>query len=191
MKKREFRCYFEGQQEKMYFDYVAKKIKEFDQNISEKFKEVGKLKILEKSSTDVPKIAVFDYDLNRIEFENRVRLCKKTKILYSNLNFDLWIVLHKEKFTRKVQDNHAYVNKIREIYKLPENANIKSKDNIKRILEQIELDDIKKAIRYANEIMSGKLESDRIYVRRGFSYFPNPSMSINEFFYDLFKDLAI
>ena len=79
MKKREFRCYFEGQQEKMYFDYVAKKIKEFDQNISVKFKEVGKLKILEKSSTDVPKIAVFDYDLNRIEFENRVRLCKKTK----------------------------------------------------------------------------------------------------------------
>ncbi len=38
MIKREYRCFFEGQQEKMYFDYVAKKVKEKNCDISLKFK---------------------------------------------------------------------------------------------------------------------------------------------------------
>lgn len=39
MIKREYRCFYEGQQEEMYFDYIAKKVKEANPNISVKFKK--------------------------------------------------------------------------------------------------------------------------------------------------------
>jgi len=191
MIKREYRCFYEGQQEEMYFDHIAKKVKEANPNISLKFKKLAKLKTLEKSSTDVPKIAVFDYDLNKVDFESKVKICNETRILYSNLNFDLWLVLHKKQYRRTVQNNNAYIDEIRNLYNLPNNANIKAKGNIQKILEQIELIDIKRAIENAEEIMNGKMEEDKIYVKRNFSYYPNPSMSINDFFKELFEDIGI
>ena len=191
MIKREYRCFYEGQQEEMYFDHIAKKVKEANPNISLKFKKLSKLKTLEKSSTDVPKIAVFDYDLNIAEFESKVKLCNETRILYSNLNFDLWLLLHKKQYRRTVQNNSAYVDEIRNAYNLTNNANIKAKTNMQKILDQIELVDVKRAIENAGEIMKGKKEEDKIYVKRNFSYYPNPSMSINEFFKDLFEDIGI
>lgn len=166
-------------------------MKEANPNISLKFKKLAKLKTLEKSSTDVPKIAVFDYDLNKVDFESKVKICNETRILYSNLNFDLWLVLHKKQYRRTVQNNNAYIDEIRNSYNLSDNANIKTKSNIQKILEQIELVDVKRAIQNAKEIMKGKMEEDKIYVKRNFSYYPNPSMSINEFFKELFEDIGI
>lgn len=191
MIKREYRCFFEGQQEKMYFDYVAKKVKEIDNDKSLKFKEVAKLKTLDSSSTNVKKIAVFDYDLNKKDFEDKVRMCTHTEILYSNLNFDLWLLLHKKMYEKNVQSNDAYVKMIRKEYNLEENANIKSKVNMEKILSQIELCDIKRAINNGEKIMSKKLNEDGIYVKKGFVYFPNPSMSINIFFKNLFNEINI
>lgn len=175
----------------MYFDHIAKKVKEANPNISLKFKKLAKLKTLEKSSTDVPKIAVFDYDLNKVDFESKVKLCNETRILYSNLNFDLWLVLHKKQYRRTVQNNNAYIDEIRNSYNLPNNTNIKAKGNIQKILDKIELIDVKRAIENAEEIMKEKMEEDKIYVKRNFSYYPNPSMSINEFFKELFEDIGI
>lgn len=191
MIKREYRCFYEGQQEEMYFDHIAKKVKEARTNISLKFKKLAKLKALEKSSTGVPKIAVFDYDLNKVDFESKVKLCNETRILYSNLNFDLWLVLHKKQYRRTVQNNNAYIDEIRNSYNLPNNTNIKAKGNIQKILDKIELIDVKRAIENAEEIMKEKMEEDKIYVKRNFSYYPNPSMSINEFFKELFEDIGI
>lgn len=191
MIKREYRCFYEGQQEEMYFDHIAKKVKEARPNISLKFKKLAKLKTLEKSSTGVPKIAVFDYDLNKVDFESKVKLCNETRILYSNLNFDMWLVLHKKQYRRTVQNNNAYIDEIRNSYNLPNNTNIKAKGNIQKILDKIELIDVKRAIENAEEIMKEKMEEDKIYVKRNFSYYPNPSMSINEFFKELFEDIGI
>ena len=191
MIKREYRCFYEGQQEEMYFDHIAKKVKEAMTNISLKFKKLAKLKTLEKSSTGVTKIAVFDYDLNKVDFESKVKLCNETRILYSNLNFDLWLVLHKKQYRRTVQNNNAYIDEIRNSYNLPNNTNIKAKGNIQKILDKIELIDVKRAIENAEEIMKEKMEEDKIYVKRNFSYYPNPSMSINEFFKELFEDIGI
>lgn len=191
MIKREFRCFFEGQQEEMYFAYFGRKVREIYPNISLKFKKVAKLITLEKMTTDVPKLAVFDFDLNKQKFEKKVKICNNTRILYSNLNFDLWLLLHKEQFRRNVQTNDAYVDLVRSNYNLAANANIKTKSSMDKILGQIEIKDIKNAVKNAEEIMNDKLETDKIYVKRNFSYYHNPSMSINEFFKELFKDLRI
>ncbi len=149
------------------------------------------MKTLDISSTNVKKIAVFDYDLNKKDFEDKVKMCKHTEILYSNLNFDLWLLLHKRTFEKNVQNNDAYVKMIRREYNLEENANIKSKINMEKILSQIELYDIKIAINNAEKIMGKKLNEDGIYVKKGFVYYPNPSMSINVFFKELFQEINI
>ena len=164
MIKREYRCFFEGQQEKMYFDHVARKVKEVNPEVSIKFRKLEKLTSLEKSSTDVPKIAVFDYDMNKAEFEKRVKICKKTKVLYSNLNFDLWLLLHKMSFNKSVQNNNAYVNLIKSNYGLAPEANIKSETNVRKILEQIDIVDIKNAIKNSEDIMNSKLTTDKIII---------------------------
>ena len=39
--------------------------------------------------------------------------------------------------------------------------------------------------------MQGKLDNDKIYVKKGFEYYPNPSMSIHKFFKEIFEDLEI
>lgn len=191
MIKREYRCFFEGLQEEMYFEHIAKKIREIKPESSVKFRQVSKLSTLDKSSTNVLKLAVFDYDLNKIEFEKRVKMCKETRILYSNLNFDLWLLLHKRQFRKNVQSNNAYVSLIREEYGLSSDTNIKTKNNIQKILNQINLEDVKNAIKNADEIMNEKLKKDEIYVNNSFSYYANPSMSIHNFFKDLIKDLDI
>ena len=191
IRKLEYRCFYEGQQEEMYFQHFSKLIKELNPNISIKFKKVAKLNTIESSSTSVPKLAIFDYDLNKIEFEKKVKICKKTRVLYSNLNFDLWLVLHKKKYMKNVQSNDAYVKLIKDYYNLPVTANIKNEKNIQKILEQINIEDIKRAITNAEEIMQGKLDNDKIYVKKGFEYYPNPSMSIHKFFKEIFEDLEI
>ena len=103
----------------------------------------------------------------------------------------MWLVLHKKQYRRTVQNNNAYIDEIRNLYNLPNNTNIKAKGNIQKILDKIELIDVKRAIENAEEIMREKMEEDKIYVKRNFSYYPNPSMSINEFFKELFKDIGI
>ena len=77
IKKLEYRCFYEGQQEEMYFQHFAKLVKQINPNISLKFKKVAKLKTMELSSTSVPKLAIFDYDLNKEGFEYKVKICKK------------------------------------------------------------------------------------------------------------------
>ena len=116
---------------------------------------------------------------------------QETRILYSNLNFDLWLILHKKQWKKKVQSNDAYVETIKKCYNLPTNANIKNKKILEKILEQISIEDIKNAVKNAAEIMSSKLENDKIYVKKGFEYYSNPSMSINDFFKELFIELEI
>ena len=191
MIKREYRCYYEGLQEEMYFNHIANAIKERNSNIAVKFRRIPKLKSLVNASTDVPKIAVFDYDFNQIEFEKNVRLCSKVKIAYTSVNFDLWLLLHKKKYNKVVQSSHAYIDLIRKEYGLNVTTDIKKEENIRKILQQINIEDVKVAINNANQIMKSKVRNDRIIINSQFFYYDNPSMSINEFFEKLFVDIGI
>lgn len=58
-------CYFEGSQEERYFRHFSKLVKSQFENVTIKFKKVEKLKILQNSSTQIPKVAIFDYDNNK------------------------------------------------------------------------------------------------------------------------------
>lgn len=143
---------------------------------------------------------MFDYDFKDSEFKENIETCdrlhrqnqkirngKNVYPAYSNVNIDLWFILHKENFTRPVTSNHAYVTEVRKIYQLHREADIKAKSNIQKILEHIKLDDVKKAIERAERIRNDKLQTDRFCISN-FDCYSNPDFSIHEFLKIVLKD---
>ena len=186
-------CYFEGNQEEKYFRHFSRLIKNNFENVTIKFNKVEKLKILQISSTLIPKVAVFDYDNNKKEFQDKIKICKKGKIYiaYSNLNFDLWLLLHKIPFNKIVTNNDDYIDYIRKEYGLDKNDNIKKESNIYRILGEINLEDIKFAISNAEKIMKKKKDGKDEIIYENYVYYDNPSMSIHEFLKEILENIQI
>lgn len=191
LKNKTYLCFFEGNQEEKYFKHFSRLVKEEFENVTIKFKEVEKLKTLPTASTLIPKVAVFDYDNNKKEFEDKIKMCKKGKIYiaYSNLNFDLWLLLHKRFFNKVVTNNDDYIDLVRKEYGLGKNDNIKKESNIDKILGQINLEDVKFAINNANKIMQNKGEYDKI-IFKNYIYYSNPSMSIHNFLQEILENIT-
>lgn len=184
-------CVVEGQQEQLYLNHLAKLLKKsgnknFNFNV-----RVGKLKDLEKSYFEYDSVLVFDYDFNQTEFERNLSGCinlnKKNKHTkkniyhaYSSACFDLWLILHKKYFDAPVSKAQGYVDEVHRTFGLDNEANIKSKEIIEKILEQITLDDVKKAVERAEKIHKNKLQCDAININ-GEVYYPNPDFSIHKF----------
>lgn len=192
-RRKEYICFYEGLQEEKYFKRLKELIECQYKNVKVIFKKVEKFEYFITLKTNVKKIAIFDYDCDKTNFETKIKKCLKSNvyILYSNLNFDLWLILHKQLYTTPVLYNDDYQEKVKEIYKLPKNANIKRESNINKILKQIDLKDIKCAIENAEKIMKKKNQEDYIKLNSKYGYFPNPSLSVQNFLRDLEKTLDI
>ena len=106
---------------------------------------------------------------------------------YSNVNFDLWLILHKQDYNKRVSKNDAYINDVRRVYGLKRADDIKSEDVINKILGQITLKDVKEAIKRAENIRIIKEESDSKNIFNTLIY-ENPDFSIHEFLRFVLKD---
>lgn len=184
-------CVVEGQQEKLYIHHIRKLLNEASKRNFTLNVKTGKFKDLEKNNVDYDSVLIFDYDFNKVEFERNLSGCinlnKKNKRAnrniyhaYSSACFDLWLILHKKYFDRPVNKAQGYINEVRRTFNLDSEADIKSKEIIEDILEQITLDDVKKAVERAEEICQKKLSSDAINIT-GEVYYPNPDFSIHKF----------
>lgn len=200
MYRKNYRCVVEGQQEELYLNHLAKLLKRRPNivvtfNVSE-----GNAYELTKSYVEYDSVCLFDYDFNKKEFEENLKICaaenrknqKKRSArvhhAYSNVCFDLWLVLHKKDFFGSVSTNDAYVKDVIESYGLPKDADIKSKKVIDTILSQITLDDVKKAIERAQKIRSRKLPADAHNIDSEV-YFDNPDFSIHNFIETVILDI--
>ncbi len=191
MKNYDYLYSCEGQQEEMYIEHFAKLIHLERPDVTIKFNKLKNIDRVEKQFTMREKIAFYDYDSNIIEFEKRVNMCNKTTLYYSSLNFDLWLLLHKQKYSRCETKNDAYVPLIRSAYLLSPTENIKNESTIKKILSQITLEDIKFAIKNCEEIMNQKLDQDKICINSKFFYYNNPSLNIHTFFKKIMDELSL
>ena len=81
---RQYVAYFEGLQEELYFNHISELIKKEYSNIQIKFKSIKNLSTLSRNSTIMKKIAIYDYDMNEVEFRKRANINKNIKIYYSN-----------------------------------------------------------------------------------------------------------
>lgn len=193
--RKKYYCVCAGLQEEMYLDHVATLLKAFPKRVVTFNRIIDKPYRLEKSYVEYDCAALFDYDFDDDDFTRNIKLCdrlnnahkptkrKKGKYIYhafSNVNFDLWLILHKEEFNRSVLKNDAYQQDVRRIYGLGSMENIKSEKAIKKILDQITLEDIKNAISRADRIRSGKIDTDKRVIGSTICY-PDPDFSIHQF----------
>lgn len=200
--RKTYLCICDGLQEKMYLNHIASLIKKFPQKVVKFNTFVDSTHRLKKRYEEYDSAAVFDYDFNNVEFKKNIEIwdklnreLKPTKRksgrhiyhAYSNVNFDLWLILHKEDFNRIVTRNDAYIPDVRRIYGLKSTDDIKNEGVIKKILSQITLEDLMKAIERAEKIRDRKVRADEMNVGSTVVY-SNPEFSIHEFLKVVLKD---
>ena len=125
------------------------------------------------------------------QFEETMDNLKKVKDLhkqvtyhfgYSNLAFDLWIVLHKADCNGALAHRSHYLKHINKAYgeDFEDMDHYKAEDNFKRCLSKITLDDVKKAINRAKAIMANNESVGYTHHQyKGYRYYKeNPSLEV-------------
>jgi len=203
MYRKNYRCVVEGQQERMYLNRLAELVRDFPKTVVSFNISEGNAYDLTKIYIEYDSVCLFDYDYNQVEFEENLAICdklyqknkpgkrKEGKYVYhaySNVCFDLWLLLHKKNFTKLVSKNDGYVDEIIKAYHLPKGSNIKNEKIIGIILNQISLDDVKMAIKRAKAIKTQNSVKKAHYVN-SLIYYDNPDLSIHEFISKVLDDI--
>lgn len=101
---------------------------------------------------------------------------------YSNLTFDLWMVLHKQDYSATCTHRKQYVNFINSAYgEHFENMDqYKHENNFKRCLKQLTLSDVILAVERSKKIMERNQKNGYVLQRyKGYTYYKeNPSLEI-------------
>lgn len=178
-------------QERVYFDRVAKLINSIEKRTHDLIFDYAEPyggdpkcvveRTIQKSIGKENKVSVFDYDGKKTKYEEAIDLAKENKIElgYSNYCFDLWLILHKEEYTDVVENQDGYADKIRQVYGLDANANIKKEKRVKEIVEQLNLRDIKNAILRAEKIVSNNHSRNANTTPNGNVYYDNPDTQMH------------
>lgn len=104
---------------------------------------------------------------------------------YSNLTFELWIILHRKNCNAPFNDRHQYLESINQIFgeQFKSLSQYKREKDFKRCLSKLQLSDVFDAVKRAKQIVDRK-EKNRngdLVSYRGFRYYrDNPSLSIHE-----------
>ena len=159
----------EGKEEKIYFRHlsalinqsdVSTKIVYFDFNNAFGGSPLSVAKSVNRSAIqDVlfeqnRVVAIYDYDFKSSDFLKADCYCKNNQInnYYSIVNFDLWLLNHKNRYLKRVSKSDDYVTEIRKSFSLKVDEDIKKESVIYKIVNQICLEDILKAIENAKFI---------------------------------------
>ena len=116
------------------------------------------------------------------------------KLGYSNLSFDLWLILHKISCNGSLSDCKKYLQSINQAYEVQFQSmdDYKKKDNFHVILEKLTLDDVHNAVRRANDIQKSNNKNGCKQIEHcGFSFYKdNPSLSIQDSIQAIFDECA-
>ncbi len=169
MRKENMTYYFsvEGETEKWYLDWLQNCINECDEakykvKLDSKIEKdplvraksmtiLGKTEIthvFDRESEDELHTKQFMTTLDRMKEAEKLGKNIKYKLGYSNFTFELWMILHKADCNGAKTDRRQYLSPINNAYHEHfENLDeYKQKDNFKRVLNQLSLDDVKMAI---------------------------------------------
>ena len=204
----------EGETEKWYFEHLRELINSssdccmkanYKPEVNKK--PIKKAKILtilyetkwyhimdRESPNKADKIGFVD-SLNAFKDIKKIRPKAKLMLGYTNIAFELWLIMHKTDELPQVHTAKNYFKYIQKLYNL---QNIecfdayKQKENFERVLNQISLEDVK------NAVMRGiKLEKDnhsccKVQKIRGFEYFEdNPSTSLHNVVKSILTDIGL
>jgi len=203
-----YHAYVEGKQEEMYLKHLENLINSVEDrkyNIKIVVKNANggsPLSIVKKAANDSVlqideklkngKAALFDYDQKEPEFIQAIKICQSKKVCsaYSIVNFDLWIILHKKEYSKKVESNLEYQSEIIRLFRLKKDAKIKNKQSIEKILKQINLDDILNAIKRAEKIEQTNKNDNNIMCNNPLVY-GQPNLEIYKYIKSILEGAKI
>ncbi|MBT9776449.1 RloB domain-containing protein [Clostridium sp. MCC353] len=205
MRKEKRTYYFsvEGETEKWYLDWLQNAINaapeatytvKLDCKIQKNpLARVKRLTILEKTeithvfdreSEEPFHIKQFQTTLDQMKAAQAIGKSIKYKLGYSNLTFELWIVLHKADCNGPLTHRSQYLIPLNRAYgeKFENLEQYKQADNFKRVLGKLNLEDVRQAVRRAKDIMKRNEDSGyKLQQYKGYNYYKqNPSLSIWE-----------
>ncbi|MBR4824273.1 MAG: RloB domain-containing protein [Spirochaetaceae bacterium] len=203
MSERRNKKYFfsvEGETELLYFQHLKNLIVSEENRIVNPVIRVEKLPP-SKFAKKLPLIrpctitAVYDVEDNdeehRIHFKNILKEMKaseklgkaiKYKLAYSNIDFELWILLHKKDMFGTINSRSQYLTNINSVFgtKFQGLKEYKVERNFNQILSQISLEDVKAAINRAEKIITQRKSEDKPLKFFGYEWYErNPSLSIH------------
>lgn len=212
--KKSLKYYFstEGETEKWYLEHIANLINNdasSNYKLSFSIKKVKPLAFVKRISILNPTEIYHLFDIESLEPEYKERFIQIlddmhaaenlgkdiTYIpIYSNLTFELWIILHKIA-CNNVIDRKNYLNFINKAFntKYESLKEYKEEKHFKEILKKITLEDVKLAIRRAEKIMTEN--QNRGYVRqRKYKYswyWENPATEMGTIIKKILSDCTI
>ena len=194
-----YRGAVEGLQEEMYCEHLKKLINN-NENYSKRVNFLftnnkgGSPTVIVKKAqkkslnNDNNNVAIYDRDFKE-DFIESIHLAEKNNIMpaYSNQNFNYFLILHKKYIYKQTTKEDNYVDELIKTYHLDKNIDVKSREAIVKILEQINLEDIKQAIvnieRVNNET---KMTQNQIALK----IYEQPFLNIIEFLKDVFEKVT-
>ena len=115
----------------------------------------------------------------------------KIELGYTNYCFDLWLILHKEDYFDIVQNQDAYADKLRQVFGLAADANIKKEKRVTEIVNQIGLSDIKNAIQRGKKISEDNQGKEANKTPKENRYYDNPDTQMHVLLQFLFAKVGI
>lgn len=139
------------------------------------------------------KISIFDYDGKKITYAEAIDLGIENDIMlgYTNYCFDLWLILHKDDYNQVVRCQDDYASRVKQVFNLPENANIKKVNRVVYINEQIDISDVVRAIKRAEVLETSKASNESIRTPNGNSYYNNPDTQMHRVMKQIFEEVGI
>lgn len=119
----------------------------------------------------------------------------KYKLCYSNLTFDLWIILHKVDCYTQFAHRKNYLSVINRAYneKFESMKEFKEGKNLERCLKKLNIDNVMDAVSRANKIM--RKNTDNGYMPQqfmGYKYYrENPSLEVGNVIGNILSDCGL
>ena len=125
----------------------------------------------------------FTKTLSEMKNIGKIRPRVKYELAYSNISFELWLLLHKLEHVRCNIIASDYFTDIKRAFSLEvaSSSEYKEEAHFNEVLEKLSLDDVKYAIERADAIQLANKRDFPEKTEYGYSYFDeNPSLSIHE-----------
>ena len=205
----------EGETEKLYLDWLQDEInkqekRKYNVIITSKVEKSPIKFVKQQNPISTEKIIhICDFEGNTAEEEKvfhnilselHEASCKiKYNLAYSNLTFELWIILHNKSFNTKLISKKDYLKVINECFIVKKGKKFNSLDEYKeeknflKCLSKLTIENVKTAIKNAKHIMIQNLNNGLVQIKfKGYCYYTdNPSLTIGDYIEDILKEVGL
>ncbi len=164
------------------FDIKQKKPSSYAKSLSVLTETIA-YHVCDKETSSISDKEKFKRTLAEMKDIHKIRPCITYKLAYSNISFELWLLLHKTSCNGIKKTASDYFPNIKKTFSLDGVVSFneyKEEKNFNRVLSQLSLKDVKEAIKRAEEIQQNNAAVQQETVYKGYSFFEdNPSLNIH------------